>query len=92
MAFSDLGKLYDPDGLLLPIHKIPLAVRRSIKKIKKNKLGIEFELYDKLEALRMGAEYAGMKPAEKHEYDLSGSLMAAVAAYLTNDGSTKQNK
>ncbi len=54
---------------------------------------IEFELWDKEEALRLGAEYSGYKPAAKMEHDLSGSLMAAVTAYLSgkNDGPGKQD-
>lgn len=52
----------------------------------------EFELHDKLEALKEGTNLAGLKPTDKHEYDLTGSLMAAVAAHLSgekNDGPGK---
>lgn len=50
---------------------------------------IEYELYDKLEALKFAAALLGMQVPQKHEVDIGGSLMAAVAAHLAGSDGTK---
>ncbi|MDD5008353.1 MAG: hypothetical protein PHC68_08105 [Syntrophorhabdaceae bacterium] len=79
---------------------------RAIKKVKENtkitesKDGeklfkdsrVEYELYDKLEAIKLAASLMGMEAPQKHELDLTGSLMAAVAARLGNDGTDAKPK
>ena len=46
---------------------------------------VEYELYDKLDAIKLAASLMGMEAPQKIEHDISGSLMAAVAAHLGNE-------
>jgi len=50
---------------------------------------IEYELYDKLDAIKLAAALMGMEAPQKHELDLTGSLMAAVAARLSDGTDAK---
>lgn len=50
---------------------------------------VEYELYDKLDAIKLAAALMGMEAPQKHEFDLTGSLMAAVAARLSDGTDAK---
>ncbi len=90
----------DPEGLKKS------GLTRAIKKIKRRKIykagkgeddetiitdEVDFELHSKMEAIQTLVEIMGIKSPEKLEHDISGSLMAAVAAHLSgnNDPKTK---
>lgn len=79
-----------------PLHELGKK-SRAVKKVKENtkitesKDGeklfkdsrVEYELYDKLDAIKLAASLMGMEAPQKHEVDIGGSLMAAVAARLS---------
>ena len=46
---------------------------------------VEFELYDKLEALGMAVDVIGIKKPAKIDVNHSGSIMAAVASHLSGE-------
>ena len=54
---------------------------------------IEFELYDKLEAVKFCSQLRGMHVPQKHEVDIVGNMAAEVAAYLSGkDGTDGDSK
>lgn len=50
---------------------------------------VEYELYDKLDAIKLAASLMGMEAPQKVLVDIEGSLMAAVAARLMDGTDSK---
>ena len=69
-ARADIGELFNQNGELLPIHQIPLRVRRAIKSIKHTPSGPVVSMYDALEASRLMA-IAGGELKQKHQHELA---------------------
>lgn len=78
-AFFDPASIFDADGRLLPLHKMPEQARRAVKsvKIKGIKVGddsvegvvAEIQLNDKLKALRDIGDHLGMyKQVHEHHW------------------------
>ena len=50
---------------------------------------VEYELYDKLDAIKLAASLMGMEAPQRVSVDIEGSLMAAVAARLMDGTDSK---
>jgi hypothetical protein len=46
---------------------------------------LKYELYDKLDAIKLAASWMGMEAPQRVSVDIEGSLMAAVAARLSGE-------
>lgn len=61
LALSDISEIMDAEGKMLPPHKLPLDVRRSIASIKVDEFGrIEYKFWPKNAALDQAAKILGL--------------------------------
>jgi len=74
LAFVDVAFLFDEDGELLPIHKIPEDARRAIAGVevtdleKTKGLRFKYKLLDKGQALGRISKHLGLYAAKRHEH------------------------
>lgn len=79
-ARADIGDLFDEKGELLPIHKWPESIRRSVKSIRHKPWGaIDVTLNDSLKARELMA-IAGGKLKQRHDQNLTFDPVALLAA------------
>jgi hypothetical protein len=65
VAFSDIGELFDADGKLLPLPRLPPHVRAAISSVKVRRTPekdeiVEVRLWDKVGALTVMARHLGL--------------------------------
>lgn len=74
LAFIDVGFLFDENGDLLPVHKIPEDARRAIAGIeiteleKKGGTKHRYKVFDKGQALARISKHLGLYAPKKHEH------------------------
>jgi hypothetical protein len=64
MAFADLGKMVDADGIPLPLHKIPLEIRIAITEVEVEGKRISYKVGGKIKALEALSRIAGLHKEE----------------------------
>jgi phage terminase small subunit len=65
VAFSDIGELFDGDGKLLPVPRLPPHVRAAISSVKVRRTEekdevVEYKFWDKVSALTVMARHLGL--------------------------------
>lgn len=86
IGFSDIGKLVDEEGMLLPIHLMPEEVRRSVASIKVTEkpngdVVHELKLWPKNNALELLSKHLGLLNDKiKVEHEISSDMFTSLLA------------
>lgn len=93
IGFSDIGKLVDEKGMLLPIHLMPEEVRRSVASIKvtekpTGEIVHELKLWPKNQALELLSKHLGLLNDKiKVEHQVSGDVFTNLLAMVEDQRS-----
>lgn len=92
LATVDPAELYDADGKLLPVNRMPERVRRAISSIRHHKDGsLTIRFHDKGACLGRLHKHLGCCEPDKHDHSHGLTPEAAVMAKILGeiDGTTK---
>ena len=99
LAFVDIGKAYDEKGGLLPIHQMPVEVRRAITGLESNQLSIDghaigevkkIKYVDPLKALEFNAKLHG-EFADKQVIEHTLKLEDVLTLSREGEGNGKES-
>jgi phage terminase small subunit len=77
IAFFDPATLYDEEGGLIPVHKLPESTRRAISTIENDKGFQRLKMHSKMDGLTLAAKIAGMVKA--HETNTAVQIVVRSA-------------
>lgn len=78
ISMSDIRRLYDDDGRLLPIKQWPDDIARCVASVKPTEWGIEVKLWSKTDVLKLKAQYEGLL-VDRLEVDITINMAERLA-------------
>ena len=85
MKNLDVADLYDEDGLLIDISRLPPSFTRCIQEVIETKSGIKIKFYSKLDAIEKLAKHLGFYEKDNSQSKAEMSINITVDSQETKD-------